>query len=178
MPYRAIDSGATFIAEAFLFTIGAGLILAESMRSSRSTSKRRDAVDDELAELNSKVEDISSDLLAMVNVWEERWTEERQRLVIDINRVKIYLICGLYRNDELTRILEKLVEIGLHGGFSGLGAGDTDSPLRIPKISLLPARKDDSGPSRQSNQTNSHVNTPEDSGPHNTSSSEPEEPIK
>ncbi|KAK4943960.1 hypothetical protein LTR10_016480 [Elasticomyces elasticus] len=48
---KAIESGATFISETFLFTVAAGLIVFESWRSGRKESRRRDDVADRLSEL-------------------------------------------------------------------------------------------------------------------------------
>lgn len=48
---KAIESGATFISETFLFTVAAGLIVFESWRSGRKESKRRDDVAERLNEL-------------------------------------------------------------------------------------------------------------------------------
>ena len=50
------------------------------------------------------------------------------------------------RNDELTRILERVVEIGLRGGWAQF----EDTPLPLPLIQLAPPRssstkEDDSG---------------------------------
>jgi hypothetical protein len=36
-------------------------------------------VDDQLEVLNGKVDDLRMDLHSVVNVWEEKWAEERQR---------------------------------------------------------------------------------------------------
>ncbi|EXJ88458.1 hypothetical protein A1O1_05388 [Capronia coronata CBS 617.96] len=48
---KAIDAGASFISEAFLFSVAASLILLESWRSRRKESSRRDDVDDRLNDL-------------------------------------------------------------------------------------------------------------------------------
>jgi optic atrophy 3 protein len=62
-----------------LFTVAAALVIGESWRSSRNTNKRRVSVDDQLDELSQKVEDLRLDVQAVVNVWEEKWEEERKR---------------------------------------------------------------------------------------------------
>ena len=48
---KAIESGATFISEAFLFAVAGGLILFESWRSRRKETSRREDVADRIAEL-------------------------------------------------------------------------------------------------------------------------------
>ncbi|KAJ3854020.1 optic atrophy 3-like protein, partial [Lentinula lateritia] len=52
---KAIDSGANALAEGFLFSVAAGLILGESYRSSRNESKRRDGVDERLGVLEGRL---------------------------------------------------------------------------------------------------------------------------
>lgn len=54
--YRAIQNGANFLAEGFLFSVAASLIFAETWRSQRSQSKRRDDVDDRIDDLESRVD--------------------------------------------------------------------------------------------------------------------------
>ncbi|KIV95628.1 hypothetical protein PV10_03258 [Exophiala mesophila] len=48
---KAIESGATFISETFLFGVAAGLLLFEAWRSRRKDANRRDDVAERLAEL-------------------------------------------------------------------------------------------------------------------------------
>lgn len=48
---KAIESGATFISETFLFAVAAGLILFESWRSNRKATRRRDDVAERLNDL-------------------------------------------------------------------------------------------------------------------------------
>jgi hypothetical protein len=48
---KAIESGANFISETFLFMVAGGLILFESWRSRRKEGTRREGVEDRLAEL-------------------------------------------------------------------------------------------------------------------------------
>lgn len=48
---KAIESGANFISETFLFSVAAGLILFESWRSRRKDAARRDVVADRLNDL-------------------------------------------------------------------------------------------------------------------------------
>lgn len=48
---KAIESGATFISEAFLFAVAGGLIFFESWRSRRKETSHREDVSDRLAEL-------------------------------------------------------------------------------------------------------------------------------
>ncbi|KAI3613198.1 optic atrophy 3 family [Moniliophthora roreri] len=111
---RAIESGANALAEGFLFAVAAGLIIGETWRSSRNQSKRRDDVDDKLEDLDTRITELTTRFNSLASQIEERLDEERRR------------------NDELSRILERMVEIGLRGGWAEF----EDTPLRIPRISL------------------------------------------
>ncbi|KAI5281859.1 hypothetical protein KEM54_003105, partial [Ascosphaera aggregata] len=62
---KAIDRGATFLSEAFIFTVGAGLILLESFRSRRKESKRRSDVDDRIRDLEAREEVFKLSLIAL-----------------------------------------------------------------------------------------------------------------
>ncbi|KAJ3799830.1 optic atrophy 3 protein-domain-containing protein [Lentinula aff. detonsa] len=92
---KAIDSGANALAEGFLFSVAAALIVGESYRTSRNQSKRRDDVDEKLDGLENKV----SGLVTELGSWQERWEEERKR------------------NDDLARVLSRVVDIGIKGGI-------------------------------------------------------------
>ena len=76
---RAIDSGANALAEGFLFSVAAALIIGESWRSSRNQSKRRDDVDDKLEDLDSRISEATTRLDGLVSQIEERLEEERRR---------------------------------------------------------------------------------------------------
>lgn len=113
---RAIDQGATFIAEGFMFSVAALLILGETYRSSRSQSKRRDSVDDQLEDLTEGLTELRTRVDTLVEQWETQLQEEK------------------HRNDELARILERVVEIGLRGGWAEFEG----TPLQLPRIQLAP----------------------------------------
>ena len=51
---KAIDSGANFISETFLFSVGLSLIVFETWRSRRKENSRRSDVADKLADLEAK----------------------------------------------------------------------------------------------------------------------------
>ncbi|TCD66407.1 hypothetical protein EIP91_001398 [Steccherinum ochraceum] len=116
---RAIENGANALAEGFLFSVATALIIGETWRSSRSQSKRRDVVDEQLDDLQSKVQELTGRVDTMVAQNEERFNEERQR------------------NDELTRILERVVDIGLRGGWTEF----KDTPLSLPLIRLASSNR-------------------------------------
>jgi len=108
----AIESGANTLAEGFLFAIAAALILGESYRSSRNDKHRRLSVDDQLEELSGKVDELRMDLRSVVDVWEEKWVEERQR------------------SEDITKIVETLVNIGMRGGFGDFA--NVQLPRSVP----------------------------------------------
>lgn len=111
---RAIENGANALAEGFLFSVAALLILGETWRTSRNQSKRRDDVDDRIEELSTNVASLTQRL------------ERIQESLGDLDEERA-------RNSELARIVERVVEIGLRGGWAEF----EDTPLKIPKVELV-----------------------------------------
>ncbi|CAL1703215.1 unnamed protein product [Somion occarium] len=107
---RAIESGANALAEGFLFSVAAGLIIGEAWRSSRNQSKRRDSVDEALEDLQTKVFSLTEKIDELSTSFDERISEEKER------------------TEEITRILGRVVEIGLRGGMTELEASQDYSP--------------------------------------------------
>lgn len=62
---KAIESGANFISESFLFAVAGGLILFESWRSRNKESTRREGVEGRLAELEQSEEAARGALVAL-----------------------------------------------------------------------------------------------------------------
>lgn len=62
---KAIQNGANFLSEAFLFSVAVALIVAENLRGRIQTAHRRDAVDDRLTELESFCANIRSEQMAL-----------------------------------------------------------------------------------------------------------------
>ncbi|KAH9454218.1 hypothetical protein Pst134EA_013314 [Puccinia striiformis f. sp. tritici] len=58
---KAIQNGANFLSEAFLFSVAVALIVAENLRGRWQTAHRRDVVDERLTELESLCATIRSD---------------------------------------------------------------------------------------------------------------------
>lgn len=77
--YRAIDNGANAIAEGFLFSVAAALIIGETWRTSRNQSKRRDSVDDQLEDLGTQLAELTTRVDNIVKAIETEQNEERQR---------------------------------------------------------------------------------------------------
>ena len=62
---KAIESGANFISETFLFLVAGGLIVYESWRSRRKESTRREGVEDRLVELEESEKTAREGLVAL-----------------------------------------------------------------------------------------------------------------
>lgn len=62
---KAIESGANFISETFLFLVAGGLIVFESWRSRRKESNRREGVEDRLCELEQSERNAREALVAL-----------------------------------------------------------------------------------------------------------------
>ena len=62
---KAIENGATFISEGFLFLVAGGLIVYESFRSRRKESTRREDVESRLAELKQSEKSTRKALVAL-----------------------------------------------------------------------------------------------------------------
>lgn len=75
---RAVQNGATTLAESFLFIVAAGLVLGETYRSNRKEGKRRDDVKERLESLEENVQSIK-DLLEKGGAWKESIDDVRQR---------------------------------------------------------------------------------------------------
>lgn len=58
--YSAVENGANMLAEGFLFAVAASLILGETWRSSRSESKRREGINDQLDDLGTRLIELST----------------------------------------------------------------------------------------------------------------------
>lgn len=111
---RAIENGANALAEGFLFSVAALLILGETWRTSRNQSKRRDDVDERIEELSTNVTSLTQRL------------ERIQESLGDLDEERA-------RTNELARIVERIVEIGLRGGWAEF----EDTPLKVPRVELV-----------------------------------------
>ncbi|PPQ98169.1 hypothetical protein CVT26_003215 [Gymnopilus dilepis] len=109
---KAIDNGANALAEGFLFSVAAALIIAETWRSSRNASKRRDSVDEQLEDLATRLGALTSRVDELTRRWDEEVDEERERY------------------DNLARILDKVIENGLHNRPQDIH----DRPVQLPRL--------------------------------------------
>lgn len=113
-----MENGANFLAEGFLFTVAASIIIGEQWRSSRSQSKRRDTVDDKLQELSSQVLELTERVGDIENRWGSEIEGLKERSVFWLVPACLNLI--MRRNGELTRILERIIWIGMKGGWTNM----------------------------------------------------------
>ncbi|KAJ7736854.1 OPA3-domain-containing protein [Mycena metata] len=130
---RAVENGANALAEGFLFSVAAALILGEAYRSNRSQTKRREGVDEQLEALASQVSELATRIQGVEErlgggagglgreVGGELGVEERVRGVEE-------------RTDDLTRITQRIVEFGLRGGWAEFDG----TPLQLPRPSPPP----------------------------------------
>jgi hypothetical protein len=75
---RAVQNGATTLAESFLFFVAAGLVVGETYRSNRKEGKRRDDVRERLEGLEENV-NLIRELLENGGAWKESIEEVRER---------------------------------------------------------------------------------------------------
>jgi len=78
---RAIDRGANFLAESFLFGVAASLIIAETWRSSNKESKRREGVSDAIEDLKVSQVKMEQSLEKLRVDFQQQMEEERVRYV-------------------------------------------------------------------------------------------------
>ncbi|GMK55338.1 hypothetical protein CspeluHIS016_0203940 [Cutaneotrichosporon spelunceum] len=98
---KAVQNGASLIAETFLFALGAGLVLGETYRSSRKNVKRRDLVAERLDDLEEAVEKMNKDGMHDLQELQDR-------------------------SDALEKALKTVVDNGLRAGWLGLGHADSE----------------------------------------------------
>jgi optic atrophy 3 protein len=168
---RAVENGANALAEGFLFAVAAALIIGEQWRSSRSQSRRKEDVDDKLEALDESVKELNMRLGSLSASMQEQLEAERKRCVCAVTTHYTFLAfektdASVYRSTDLARILERVVEIGLHGGWSEL----EQTPLRLPRIDLSSSLNSSSSESESSSLSESDDENDSDSGM--TSSSE------
>lgn len=83
---RAIQNGATALAEGFLLTVSIGLVLGEQIRSSRKGAKRRDDVDEQLGLLREQVEDLKASEEVRFKELNEKYQSEVEKCVDSLGK--------------------------------------------------------------------------------------------
>ncbi|KAJ2472343.1 hypothetical protein IWW56_006165 [Coemansia sp. RSA 2131] len=94
---RAVDAGANFLGEAFIFSVAVSLILAEQVRSRSQAKRQRNAVDERLDTLEKQVSQYREEL--------DRLEEERAILRTEVDSL----------NSEYTTTSTILMQIIGHG---------------------------------------------------------------
>ncbi|KAI9504226.1 hypothetical protein GGI25_002464 [Coemansia spiralis] len=137
---RAIDAGANFLGEAFIFGVALSLIFAEQMRSRNQAQRRRDAVDDRLEEVEKGMREFQGEL--------HKLQEERSQLKSDIDSlteeaaglstILMHVLGkdmhkhGLERGHEPAKITQEIVDQFTNGE-------DVDSRLRKAIVESSPS---------------------------------------
>ncbi len=70
------------LAEGFLFTVAAAIILGETWRSSRSATNQRNAVADQLDDLKFQVTSLTEKLEAVQKRTDQQWEDLQTRFAI------------------------------------------------------------------------------------------------
>ncbi|CAK4030850.1 Hypothetical predicted protein [Lecanosticta acicola] len=110
---RAIELGANFFSEAFIFGVAVGVLLFENWRSRRKESARRDEVAERLEQLESEVESLRAKLdpdLETLHDLSERIKEAKQRR--ESGNWWNPLTWGPARTPEDTAIMEEGRDVG------------------------------------------------------------------
>ncbi|KAM0755338.1 OPA3-domain-containing protein [Meredithblackwellia eburnea MCA 4105] len=125
---KAIDSGANFISETFLFGFATLLILGETWRSRRKDSQRRDLVAETLEQHEEELKGLR-----------ERLDQEAKERA-----------SGVDRERELEKIVEEVVSIGVRGGWLEVPSSGWESHVRLSdqtrqagKFSVLNVRSEE-----------------------------------
>lgn len=116
---RAIQNGATTLAETFLFFVGASLIVGESVRSSRKDTRRRDQVQDRLETLEEEVKRLT-----------EQLEKDNQNGTKGIDEIR-------ERSERMEQVLSTIVNNGLKAGWTALGHKEGEGPVREGQVSKI-----------------------------------------
>ncbi|KAG8848140.1 hypothetical protein FRC20_002628 [Serendipita sp. 405] len=114
---KAIQNGANFLAEGFLFSVAASLIIAETWRSARSESRRREGIDDQIEELQNNV---------------MRMTVAIEHLDEHFQTIGKELELERERTNELSNILLRVIDLGLKGNWAEF----EKNPIQLPPMDL------------------------------------------
>lgn len=128
---RAIDAGADFLGEAFIFSVAVSLIFAEQIRSRNQARRQRDALDDRLDEAESGISDAKDSMRQLVKE-RQLLRSEVDNLVEETAMLRTMLMQamgkelekhGISRGHPPTKVSQELVDKFGNGE-------DIDTPLR------------------------------------------------
>ncbi|CAO3650202.1 unnamed protein product [Cunninghamella echinulata] len=115
---KAIESGATFLSESFVFGVGVSIILAENWRAHNKDKNRRNYVDDALEDLEAKNNEMEEKLEDSLKTY--KITEERIQLLEQ-------------ENTQLRQILDEILSVSL--GLKKHTQYDQSVVMTLPGIS-------------------------------------------
>lgn len=102
---KAIDTGANFLSEGFIFSVAGGLILYESLRARNKEIARRESVADDIATLQDELE------LLKKNLKQQRIIIEEYKLPEGVNPSVLKLpkvaTPNVYEADEPAKVVPK-----------------------------------------------------------------------
>jgi myosin-1 len=114
---KAIDTGATFISETFLFLVAGGLIVFESLRARRKEASRREDVADRLAELEESEKAARRALVALEHELLRLRAESGHRGSKDVKHIIPKEIWQKVEPEEVTRELTILDRVARMVGW-------------------------------------------------------------
>lgn len=125
---KAIDSGANFLSEAFLFLVAGGLIVFESWRSRRKETSHREDVQDRLNELEQSEKAARKALATLEKELLELKAQYAKHPVKDMKRVLPREIWEVEQEEEEVNVQEQSWTSRLWALFSSEKAGQTPQP--------------------------------------------------
>ncbi|ORZ01007.1 optic atrophy 3 protein-domain-containing protein [Syncephalastrum racemosum] len=115
---RAVEAGANFLSESFVFGVAASIIIAEQWRSHYTAKERRNYVDDALENLESDRADMKEEVKTMRD--NMNLLEERVQLMQD-------------ENDRLRKVLDEVLSVSL--GLKPHSQYEQPTVVRLPGVS-------------------------------------------
>lgn len=101
---KAIENGASFISESFIFTVAGSLILYESYRQRRKELNRREAVLDDISMLQDEIEYLKKNLSQYVKIEDYKPAREFHPTVLKVEPVSE----SEHKSNLINMILTKL----------------------------------------------------------------------
>ena len=146
---KAIDTGANFISETFIFSVGAGLILFESWRSRRKETSRREDVAERMSELEDNEKAARR---ALVELEKEILRLRAKEEKIPANKVKRILPKEVWELEQQEEKEDEKRGMGWLGWLKGLVKTNDSSPTPTQVIETR-SNSDARSAQQQPNQT-------------------------
>lgn len=155
---RAIELGANFFSESFIFLVAVGLLLAENFRSRRSASSRRDELSERLDSVEAEVQILRK----QHNLPElEALNEQLKRAKAERDQHSWYNPAGWWRRTDSS----EAVDSSQQESAAGMGADGETIPGNVPgSLNVNPATFSTTvdtvtKPTKQNDSTQRHVDT-------------------